>query len=244
MKCMKCMLWRESVDMNELKGINWNEWIETNELKRMNWHEWFVDLIFKKVEKNLRNFDVYVKSSSRYSPRAPFVDLIFKSGKKKTVFGDFYWSTTWWRCGRQMQWRSRYSRARTLSTSWSTSIFKKCSEPVSFLRFLCEIELSLHFVDLIFKKCKKGCQYLTISMWDRALATVLCTFCRPLSGSRPSSGDHRQPLHPKKHKVLRPRVLFQPWIHAFPIAHTSQLLDDNAIDMMTGWWFGTFVFPI
>ena len=39
-------------------------------------------------------------------------------------------------------------------------IFKKCKQPVSFLRFPCETELSLqsgaHFVELIFKKWSKS----------------------------------------------------------------------------------------
>ena len=55
---------------------------------------------------------------------------------------------------------------------------------------------------------------------------------------RPSSGDHGQPLYPKKNTGFCARECFQPWIHAFPIAHTSQLLDDDVIDMMMWltWW--------
>ena len=40
---------------------------------------------------------------------------------------------------------------------WANFIFQKCSDPLSFLRFLCETELSLqsraHFADLIFQNC-------------------------------------------------------------------------------------------
>ena len=96
-------------------------------------------------------------------------------------------------------------------------IFKKCSEPVSVWRFLSEIELSLqsraHFVD----HCP-----------DRGV--------QPRK-QRPSSGDHGQPLY-LKNAGFCARECFQPWIHAFPIAHTSQLLDDDVIDMMMWltWW--------
>ena len=49
---------------------------------------------------------------------------------------------------------------------------------------------------------------------------------------------------PKKKVGFRARECFQSWIHAFPIAHTSQLLDDNVVDMMMWltrwfrWWCG------
>ena len=94
-----------------------------------------------------------------------------------------------------------------------------------FLRFLCEIELWLqsraHFVDHF---PDRGAQ---------------------LRKQRPSGGDHGRPLNPKKHRVLGPR--FQAWIHAFPIAHTSQLIawwwcdwHGDVVDMMIEmmWWCG------
>ena len=146
--------------------------------------------------------------------------------------------------------------------------------------FLGEIELSLlsraHFVDLIFKKwsepvsawrffrwnralatvsrtfCRPHLQKVvrTVSawrfiMWNRALATVSCTFCRPLSGSRRAPAEtetlQRRPRTatlPEKNTGFCARECFQPWIHIFPIAHTSQLLDDDVIDMMMWltWW--------
>ena len=47
-------------------------------------------------------------------------------------------------------------------------IFKKWSEAVRLLRFLCEIELSLqsraHFVDLIFKKWSETVSFFAIFM--------------------------------------------------------------------------------
>ena len=45
---------------------------------------------------------------------------------------------------------------------------------------------------------------------------------------------------PEKNQGFCARECFQPWIiHAFPIAHTSQLLDDNCLIMMwLTWWWG------
>ena len=48
---------------------------------------------------------------------------------------------------------------------------------------------------------------------------------------RPSSGDHGR----RKNTSFCARECFQAWIHAFPIAHTSQRLDDDVVDMMM--WF-------
>ena len=68
-----------------------------------------------------------------------------------------------------------------------------------FLRFLCEIELSLQsgapFVDLIFQKRPGPDRFLTIVMWNwnRALATVLRTFCRPLSPIEPRNCGNWDP---------------------------------------------------
>ena len=62
-------------------------------------------------------------------------------------------------------------------------IFQKCFVPLSFLRFLCEIELSLQsrvrFADLIFQKYSEHFSFYRFLCANRALVTVLYTFCRP-----------------------------------------------------------------
>ena len=123
----------------------------------------------------------------------------------RQFFYDFMWSTTCSRSGGHMKSSSGYSLAHILSTSSSKSA-KRPS--VFFLRFLCEIELSLqsraHVVD---------------HFPDRGAH---------LRKHRPSSGDHGRPLYPKKHSVSRPRV-FSAVNRTFPIA---QLLADDVIGMM------------
>ena len=120
-----------------------------------------------------------------------------------------------------------------------------------------------HFVELIFKKCpppkKKKLSvffddFFVINRavdarrgatdWNRPALRI--RVARNTLKQRPSSG------RPHLEKVVQTATLpekntgccawesFQQWIHAFPIAHTSQLLDDDndVIDMMMWltWW--------
>ena len=144
--------------------------------------------------------------------------------------------------------------------------------------------------------------FLTIFIWNRALATVSCTFCRPhrpkvawarqfftifstvsctfcrphlpkvvwwsdasgftkvkrclsqielwiqsranfvghVPGSSHATAEtetlQRRPRTatlPEKKRISRPRV-YKARMHTFPIAHMSQLLDDDVVDMMVG----------
>ena len=95
------------------------------------------------------------------------------------------------------------------------------------------------------QKVVRTCRFFTIFMFNRALATVPCTFCRPLSGLRRATAEtdtlKRRPRTatlPEKNIGFCARECFQPWTHVFLIAHTSQLLNDDVIDMMMWltWW--------
>ena len=99
------------------------------------------------------------------------------------------------------------------SMKFADLIFQKCSEPVSFFRFLCEIELTL-------QSCALFCrQLLQIEARNRGTETLL---------RRP-----RKPLYPKK-KSFAPEIVFKPEFTRFPTCYTSQLLDDDddVVDMM------------
>ena len=123
------MHWHERLEINELNRMHWNECIETNDLKRMTWHEWIEmndlkGMNCQKCTEALIVWRFFCEIWLLLQSRAHFVDLIIKK-KRKSVFDYILmWSTTWWRCGRQMKWSSRYSRAHTLSTSLSTSSSK------------------------------------------------------------------------------------------------------------------------
>ena len=85
----------------------------------------------------------------------------------------------------------------------------KVFETDSFLRSLCETELSLKsrapFVDLIFQKCSATDSFfLTIFIWNRVLATVLRTFCRQRE-TETLLRRARQPLYPRN-RLLCPRA--------------------------------------
>ena len=246
--------WNERIEINNLTWMNWNEWIDMNELKLMNWKEW----IAKSAPNVLVMHDFYLKRRSRHSLAHILSTSSSKSGLRRHFLCDFMWSTTWWRCAWHMKSISRYSLVRTFCRP---HLQKVRSEPLSFLRFLCEIELSLqyraHFVDLIFKKCKEAVSFwlflceTELSLQLQSRAYFVDHF--PDRGAQqrkqtPSSGDHGHPLYPKKNTGFCARECFQPWIHAFPIAHIPTTWwwcdwHDDVVDMMIemmmwlSWWW-------
>ena len=196
-----------------------------------------------KVAKQTYSFfcDFYVKSNSCYT-YAHFVDLILTSSWKRgpgpSVFGDFY-----------LKLSSRYSLVLLLSTSWTKS---GKTDIFIFLWFLCEIELLLHLctfcrphLDLILKTWSG-----TVSLWWFLSEIELslqsrARFVGHFPGLRCETAEtetlQRRPRTatlPEKSTGFCARECFQAWIHTFPIAHTSQLLDDDVIDMMMWltWW--------
>ena len=121
--------------------------------------------------------------------------------------------------------------------------------PQFFFMILCEIELSLqsraHFADLIFQKCSEpdNCftiffdqllEYDVVDIWNRALATVSCTFCRAAKPrkQRPSFRRPRTATLPEKKRVSRPRV--------FSSLQRSQslTLPNYLLMMWLTWWCG------
>ena len=76
-------------------------------------------------------------------------------------------------------------------------------------------------------------------IWNRALATVSRTFCRPLSPLQAGArGNRDPPAATTDGHFTRKNTgwsIFKAWIHAFPAARTSQLLHDDVVDMMM--WF-------
>ena len=122
-----------------------------------------------------------------------------------------------------------------------------------------EIELSIQSRDMlsIVQKFSKPDIFLTLLIWNRALtipvrilwtspdpwnralATVLCKFCRPLPQSSRKTPETETLL--RRPAATLPEIIegfapenvfkiFQAWIHAFPISHASQLL--------LTWWCG------
>ena len=164
-------------EMNEFKWMNWHEWIETNELKRMNWKKWLCQPHLEKVGRNPSVFyDFYVKSSSHYIHVHILSTSSSKSGKKSSVFDDFYvinYLMTIWSTDETAL--SLQSRAHFVDL-----IFKKWSDTVSFLFFYVKPSSRYSLVRILStSSLKRNEQFFTIFMWHRALATLSCTFCRP-----------------------------------------------------------------
>ena len=116
---------------------------------------------------------------------------------------------------------------RSAGSGDPTARIRGRSDPVSLLRVLCEIELSqqsgAHFADLIFQKCSGHFRFWPFSSANRALATVLGTFCRQPSQTEACNQS----------TVVSRLERFRPWIDTFPDSYTSQLHDD-VVDMMLG----------
>ena len=136
-------------------------------------------------------------------------------------------------------------------------IFRKWFELISFLRFFCEIQLSLqsraHFLDPIFKKwsvsfydfCVKSSSryglvrthkffysfYVKSSSCYSIVQILFTTFCdrgaQPRK-QRPSSGDHGRPLYKRKHGYLRARVF----------SSVNSRVPDRSHFSTTWWWCG------
>ena len=116
--------------------------------------------------------------------------------------------------------------------------------------FEMQIELSLqscaHLADLIFQNCSERESFLTCWSANRALATVLCTFCRQLSliaASNKRNIDPTSATHGatslKKHKVSRP-IMFSPVnsrapepVNYFSTALTCKLF---FLTILSTWW--------
>ena len=247
---LKQMNWHAEIERNILPWIemNWHEWIETNDLKRMNWNEW---IGMKQLVR--MNWTEWMKWLAWHE----WFEM--KKWKKHQFLRFFLWSTAWWWCGWHMKPSSRYCLVHILSTSSS----KSGPRPSVFHDFYMinylmtmwaadEMKLWLqscaHFVDLIVDLIlKKWCNPVTVCddfVLNRALATVSCTFCWPLSGSRRATAEtktlQRWPptaTLPEKNTGFCARECFQPWIHTFPIVHTSQLINYFMMMWLT-WWCG------
>ena len=158
--------------------MNSNEWIDMNELKRMNWNEWIdMNICRPHLEKVVRNLQVF--AILVWNRALPHLQKVVRTPQFLTIFMR---STTWWRCGRQMKWSSRYSRAHTLSTSLSTSSSKSGPRLLVLYDFYVKSRSRyslVHILSTSTSKNEKNNQVFAISIWNWALATVSCTFCRP-----------------------------------------------------------------
>ena len=228
------MTWSEWIDMNELKSknwserIDWNEWGETNDLNWMNWNEGIEvnDLTWMnwKAWIELNEWNTWIEmqelKSRTWHEWIDMNELTWRNWDEWLDMNELKWMTCkeWIernefpKVFRSPQFFLRFLSEIELSLHLVDLIFNQCSQTVSFyLWFVCEIELSLlsraHFADLIFihfPKVVRRCHFFTIlcdqlldddvvDIWNRTLATALCTFCRPLSRIEARNRGNRDP---------------------------------------------------
>ena len=267
MKELKHMTWNAWIDMNifesnELTWVNWNEWIDMTGLTLRNWTEWIEmnDLSTSSWRSGPSPsvFCVfYVKSSSGYSP----VHILSTSSSK-------IWSepVRFWRflCDQLLdddvvdRWNGAVATVvRTLCRPHCQPHLQKCQTHLNFSAIFIYVKSSSRFclVHILStspsKSAKKNRQFFAFFKWNRALAAVRAHFVDhfPDQGAqprkqRPSSGDRRRPLYPKKQKVLLPSVFSTVNSRCPDRSHSQLLGDDNdVIDMMVEmmmwlpWWW-------
>ena len=183
-----------------------------------------------------------MESSSRYNLVHILSTSLSKSGLNASAFYDLKWSTTSWRCGWHMQLSSCYSLVHMLSTSLS----KSGLTPSVFSRLVCETELSLqphaHLVDLIFKKCSEIVNLFVRFLCEFELSLQPHAYFVdrfPWSRRAPAETETlqqrpRSATLPQKNTGFCAQECFKREF-TLPIAHSSQLLDDDMVDMMM--WF-------
>ena len=95
--------------------------------------------------------------------------------------------------------------------------------------------------------------FFSIFMWNRALATFLCTFCRPLYPIEARNRGNRDPPSattaatlPEKMQGFAPEIVFKPEFTHSDLSHfptTCMILHDDVVAMMvevmmwlSSWW--------
>ena len=243
-----------------MKWLNRHEWIDMKKLKKLSFLRFCVINYLMMMWLTYIIWNEALTTVSRTFCR-PHLQKVQKKSRQFLTIS--MWS--WWRCGRQMKRSSRYSRAHTLSTSWSTSSSKIGPNPSVFDDFLANRALarvSCTFCRPHLQKAQKSCQFSDgsyvkssshyslvrilpasssksgknviflrflcgIELWLQSRATFLSTTFRIEARNR----RHRHPPATTTDSHFTGKYTwccaqdgFQPWIHKFPMAHTSQLL--------------------
>ena len=138
--------------------------------------------------------------------------------------------------------QERHTKSTNVRAALTMETIPRYSEHARFF-YLCYMQStsrysSAHFSGLIFQKCSDALILLKFWSANRALATVLCTFCRQLSQIEPRTRGNTWATPgatlPKKDR-FRARESSHPWTHTLPNCYTSQLLDDEWLTWWCGW---------
>ena len=185
--------WSELIEANKLKWKNWNEGIETHELKHMNCHEWI-----EMNELTWRNWSELIEANKlkwkNWNEGIERHELSWMNWHERIEMNESKWvnssewietnelkrmnSTEWMKWLTWHEWIDMKKWEKTLSSFyifvWSTTWWWCGWHMKSSSRYSLA-----HILSTSSSKTKKMSVFFAISMWNRALATVSCTFCRP-----------------------------------------------------------------
>ena len=205
--------WIEMKWGNQVTWMTWHEGIETHELKRMNCHEW--------NEWNEWNKGIEVNWLKQMNWHEWF----------ETESKGMNWNSTI--DSNELNWKNDWLDMNDLNE------LPKVLRTLSFFFYVFYVKPSSRYslVHIVSTSSSKTGLRLAF------LYDFLCEI-KLLLQSRAHFVDRDPPAattdghFSRKCTGFCARERFQPWIPAFPIAHTSQLLDDDVIDMMMllSWW--------
>ena len=151
------MNWNERIEIKELKWNNWHEWIEMKKLTWMNWNEW-IDV----KELTWRNWNAWLETHElTWMNWHEWIDM---SGLKWVTWHD-------WLDIKELKWLNWTKWMKLMnSNEWLETNELKRMNWNEMKWMICRPHL---------EKVVRARQFFAIFMWNRALATVSCTFCRP-----------------------------------------------------------------
>ena len=217
MKCIKRMNWHESIAMNDLKWRNWNElkwrnwnaWIETHELKRMNWNAWIktLELVWMNWDEGIDMKELTRVNLNEWIDMKEFTWRNWNAWLETHELTWMNWNT--WLDTSELKWVAWHDWLEmkelkrmngTKWMKWMNSNDRIDMNEVKRMNWNGWIKMNV-----CLEKVVQTRQFFSIFMWNRALVTVACTFCRP----------HLQ-------KVV--------WARQFLTSLCDQLLDDDVVD--------------
>ena len=207
-------------ETNELSWMNWNERIETKELTWINWKEW-IDM----KELTWSNWNTWLETH----------ELIWMTWNEWIDMSELKWVTwqDWLEMNEFNEWIELNEWNEWIEMNDLTWMnWNEWTETNDLRWMICRPHL---------QKVARSCQFFAIFVLNPALATVSCTFCRPLSGSRrataetPSSSDPRHPptaTLPEKEPGIAPESVFSSEFTC------SRSLPKYFMMMRLTWWCG------
>ena len=161
MKCTNWVNWNKLIETQR----NWNQWTGMKELKQSNWHEWMNERMNEWMQEGRNEW-------MNESMNEWMNDWMTMNGRMYECMNE--WRNEW-----MHEWMNAWMNAWTKSDPRPSFFYERLfkpefthSRPVAlattwwWVRMMMWLASWWHYDDVV-------------DIWNRALATVLCTFCRP-----------------------------------------------------------------